>query len=99
MFDSYSKQQEIIQQLQESNQKLLDTVTIQNLKLNATQGLPKDNSKYSLAYNPDVAHWPLLKSMEPIYSFGKFQTMLSGITFESDSLASWEIFEIPLIPL
>ena len=89
--DSYARQQEIIEQLKESNQKLLDTVTVQNFKLNATGGLPHDHSKYSLFHKPDVERWPLLKSRDPKHSFGKFQSQLSGLTLDDDSLASWEI--------
>ena len=92
MQQAYFKQQETIDLLTKTNEDLLSTVTKQNLKLNATDKIPSDYSRYSLAFNPDAARYPLLKSTEPKHSFGKFQTYLTGIELESDSLASLEIF-------
>ena len=79
MQQAYFKQQETIDLLTKTNEDLLSTVTKQNLKLNATDKIPSDYSRYSLAFNPDAARYPLLKSTEPKHSFGKFQTYLTGI--------------------
>ena len=65
-----------------------------SIKLNATGQLPKDYSKYSLAFNPDVDRWPLLKSTDPKHSFGKFQTLLTGITLEDDPCLLGKFLEL-----
>ena len=89
---NYGSQQETIELLRKTNEDLLATVTEQNIKLHASGKIPADYSRYSLAHNPDAERYPLLKSMDPKHLFGKFQTHLSGIELEDDSLASWENF-------
>ena len=92
MSDFYKTQQETIKMLKETNEDLKSTVTEQNIKLHASGKIPTDYSRYSTAHNPDAERYPLIKSLDPKHSFAKFQSHLSGIELESDSLASWENF-------
>ena len=60
--------------------------------LNASGNLPKYTSCYNALLNPDSSKYPLLKPLDPKYSFDKLNTNLKGIELQNDELAAMEHF-------
>ena len=78
--------------IEQKQEQILRDISAQNIMLNASGHLPKNVSGFNAHSNPDVARYPLLKTLDPKHSFDKLNTNLKGITLKDDELASMENF-------